>query len=945
VLVKLEPFLYHLYMKKADIKITIILIIIIFQGLLFSCTAEKAKNMNSEVIQTDPSAIIETETSEVETTESTAVKEDPFDFKVDDNLMMEGILTISGTVADPAKAHAGYLNDPMDFFDLPELPEWEKSSVVGSDLCLFYPLEGPYDNLDQTILPEGLSIPLGTVIPIIEKISASNQEYYGMFLFQENYNWFYKTEWQGQSGLVFGADLNGLKDSLEENLITSVLYKTDAVFNKFPPFRGYRLLGENVKDRLIRDRLAFQEVSKDEYNLHLHAPDDIIALYKNEARDKYQPVFITTDLFAHSMHLFFNNYLQQIEEDVFFTRLEGLVKYYLELLEDEDTAAVGNGLGEDHNYRKAIKSAKDYFLVADALISMAPRKESEKEQYGNRVKILYVESDKDAILSKFPESIQAELALIEDAAGFQISPNFDYEEDYSQYKPRGHYTKNGILEAYFKSIMWFGRLHCYISPGNLPVLFPEGAEDDQQTAFKLAKKMAPVAILISDLSKRNETVYNNWKSLFDPITELIGMSDDLSISDLIPFNERFDISNLPEWMDNEENIELYIKEASENLRPPLISGNSVLKAPAEESTDNVMGASQPMGWRLFGQRFTYDSYIHQQLSAPRFFPRDFVTGLDIMTVFGSNFARKLFEVSEYANPEMAGLKELHENLRANYEEMSPQIWEQTYYNRVLYQIKSQAQFEPGTGFYFTESPAWGIKVMLSSHGTWAALRHDTILYVKQVYAERAGDGDLEPTFRIKEVPKPIHYLEPNYNFFRGSYNAILHLQYIMDKYHITDEVFEQRIASWKTMLEKAITISEAEYADQPLDRKDIEWIRTVPEQLAHLVLPRDAGFSTYTEDPDSLRGAVIADIFTNADFGEVLEVGTGIPHRIYVPLNDGQGGKRIAVGYTFSYYEFRQPMTDRLTDEQWKELVYSDDPDMTPYAPFWAREISLLPLE
>ena len=86
--------------------------------------------------------------------------------------------------------------------------------------------------------------------------------------------------------------------------------------------------------------------------------------------------------------------------------------------------------------------------------------------------------------------------------------------------------------------------------------------------------------------------------------------------------------------------------------------------------------------------------------------------------------------------------------------------------------------------------------------------------------------------------------------------------------------------------------------------------------------------------------AVIADVYTNSDLQMVLETGVGIPYRIYVALNDGQGGKRIAVGYTFSYYEFPHPMEDRLTDEAWKEAVYSGQP-LDSFKPFWSQNQTL----
>jgi hypothetical protein len=57
--------------------------------------------------------------------------------------------------------------------------------------------------------------------------------------------------------------------------------------------------------------------------------------------------------------------------------------------------------------------------------------------------------------------VNAELDLIESASGIQPSAIFPYlenGEDYTQYIPRGHYTRSDALKAYFKSMMWYGRM-------------------------------------------------------------------------------------------------------------------------------------------------------------------------------------------------------------------------------------------------------------------------------------------------------------------------------------------------------------------------------------------------------------------------------------------------------------------------------------------------------
>ncbi len=50
---------------------------------------------------------------------------------------------------------------------------------------------------------------------------------------------------------------------------------------------------------------------------------------------------------------------------------------------------------------------------------------------------------------------------------------------------------------------------------------------------------------------------------------------------------------------------------------------------------------------------------------------------------------------------------------------------------------------------------------------------------------------------------------------------------------------------------------------------------------------------------------------------------------------DNHGDRAIYVGPTFSYYEFKHPAADRLTDPQWEGMLSS--PDTVPARPEWIR--------
>lgn len=97
--------------------------------------------------------------------------------------------------------------------------------------------------------------------------------------------------------------------------------------------------------------------------------------------------------------------------------------------------------------------------------------------------------------------------------------------------------------------------------------------------------------------------------------------------------------------------------------------------------------------------------------------------------------------------------------------------------------------------------------------------------------------------------------------------------------------------------------------------------------------------STY-EFPASL----VTDIATDPN-GTVLELGCGRPAEILVVV-PVDGTLRIASGVVYDFYQFEQPLSERLTDSQWRVMIgewfrqeddgsifYSDE--NTPDKPWW----------
>ncbi len=79
--------------------------------------------------------------------------------------------------------------------------------------------------------------------------------------------------------------------------------------------------------------------------------------------------------------------------------------------------------------------------------------------------------------------------------------------------------------------------------------------------------------------------------------------------------------------------------------------------------------------------------------------------------------------------------------------------------------------------------------------------------------------------------------------------------------------------------------------------------------------------------------SLIADVHTDPNTRQVLEETVGRPFNIYVIVEDHKG-RRLCRGGVFSYYEFKQPILERLTDEQWQHML---EKGKVPPLPQWSR--------
>ncbi len=625
---------------------------------------------------------------------------------------------------------------------------------------------------------------------------------------------------------------------------------------------------------------------------------EFFTLYE-KARYANVPIFITSDSLLHVYHLMFDKTLRTAEVEYFYPLLKSLNRALIREVDTQFQQLRGGPW-------------EDAALHTVAFVAVAGKA-----------------ADADFPVPTYAaELAEAELELIEAARGILPSPIFpglDYGEDYTQYIPRGHYTRSNDLRAYFKSMMWYGRMTFRLETRN-----PAVGEAETRSALLLVQALRNLRI-------DNRPALDVWKDLYDPTAFLVGRSDDLTALDYIPVIDAVYGENpsLTVLADDTKLQEFII--TADALPSPRILGLVIAVTDDETKTTK--------GLRFMGQRFVPDAYIFRQLiyrnvgtdTDRRGLPK----GLDVFAAMGSERAYVILDAmgeTHYANyvSQMEKMRSWTRNLTA-------EDWAETVYNAWLYTFYPLLDL-PGPGYpAFMQSTAWLDRQLHTSLGSWAELKHDTILYAKQTYAELGGGWMPTP-------PDPLPargYVEPVPEFY-----ARLAALATMTRDGLANRSLlgEQDADSLTRIEELALALkqmAEKELQGTPLTEEEHDRVRFYGGELEHLVMasadrPTDTPEGTpYMEEEPQV--AIIADVATDPDpqgLGipepVVLEVAVGRVNELHVivPLIEADGSIRLQVskGGIFSYYEFPWPAADRLTDEKWQTML---EEKTAPQPPEW----------
>jgi hypothetical protein len=607
--------------------------------------------------------------------------------------------------------------------------------------------------------------------------------------------------------------------------------------------------------------------------------EQIYQIYQR-AEDDGIPAFVTTDAVLHAFHILYDYALRLAEIEHFIADLEALNAAMLAVAEADYAATAGS-------MREAASQNLAFFAVANKLLT----------------------PDAD-VPAPVRDMVVEELNLIEAHEGFAFSPIFGYREDYSQYVPRGHYTRNEDFERYFRAMMWYGRMSFHLmNPKD-----PEAARRETRGALLIVRALYTA-------QAGCEPALGVWERIYEPTAFFVGTADDLTVYDYAAVAEQT-YGGLPDpaTLADEAKLDAFI-EAARQLRPPAIVGGFV--------TDQEDPEEVTQGFRFMGQRFIPDSYMFQQLvydqvkgyrgsgepftmSPSDVGPiRGFPRGLDVPAVLNS--ARALEILTVEGDTDYHGYAEQLAKLQDEFAALPEEQWTENLYWNWLYTLNPLLAVK-GAGYpAFMQSPAWVDKDLHTWLGSWTELRHDTILYAKQSYTVYAESALPEP-----EPEPPRGYVEPQPEVYARLAALTAQMQAGLGDRGLLNDEMAGHLFRMNNLLLTLKTISEKELRGEGLTDAEYDTIRFIGGTLEGLTTFSEELEGEITSEADE-RLALIADVHTDTNTNQVLEEGVGDAFPIYViALVEGQ--QVVTLGGVFSYYEFKWPIGDRLTDESWQAL-------------------------
>jgi hypothetical protein len=582
------------------------------------------------------------------------------------------------------------------------------------------------------------------------------------------------------------------------------------------------------------------------------------------------PVFVSTDMVLEAIYRSHDKILQALEQKTLQPRLAGFLTGLRTSL-IEHADELDPEVASDLNF---------YLGVALSLLNGGEVDERESSA---------VRSFVDAAMK---------------AAGEQKRVLFGVERriDFSQFKPRGHYAGDKSLESYFRAMIWLGRLDFRLI---------ETAEDGTQI---LRRRQVESVIALRRLL--GSEAFSAYQAIDGTITAFVGEHDYMTLEQV---DELLDALEAPDGIAEVDD---------ETLANAILAGQFGAQRIASQVMRRQGGgaATLPlsMSFALFGQRYTVDSHVFSNVVYDRVATRVVPDPLDVA-------------FAALGNDQALGLLGEELDDEAGYPgELSEQYWQGSLYTNWLSALRtlSPTGALPADLPAVARSDAWGRRLLNTQLSSWAELRHNNVLYVKQSYTSGAA------------CEYPEAYVDPHPEFFQALVRFAERAHELTAGLGLDAEFGAQIQAYFERVARINSTLGEmaaAQRSGAPHSAEHLAFINDAVKSFVNCdgtVLDHTGWYSQLHFDP--LQAVefdpAITDVHTDVG-GElpvnrppsVLHVGTGMPRMMVVTVDSCQGPRAYA-GVVSTYSEVLEEGLNRLTDEDWKQrLNQGNAPPSVPW--------------
>jgi hypothetical protein len=655
---------------------------------------------------------------------------------------------------------------------------------------------------------------------------------------------------------------------------------------------------DRVKDKLALKDAEIATFQKNGFvSIDLNARHCMVSAY-NEIYMKDLPVLVTTDSILHALHRSFDDILMQMEMGELSADLSLVLDGCQRELKKVHDAKPPAGLNDN------LKDVELFLTVPCHLLHGAAAKGDASIWDGT------------LFLGKTHTGVDAQaLDLLKKVEGNEMDKLAIYGGeriiDFTQFKPRGHYTKNDNLRRYFRAMMWLGRADTgWIT---LP-------PDPRTRVVVDSERELRNAMLLVHLLERSGTLAT-LKRMDDAVNFFVGRSDNLSVFQLRDLMADLKINTLTgiAAADSAKRMQQAIL-TNKHHRPMIVS--MVLYSDGGPSPQ----VPAPALFQLFGQRFAIDSFVLSQVVFDTIvykggkMERRIPSGLDVMVALGNGAALPLLQ------PELEKWK-YSANLLACREfvdGVAPAFWRDSLYNIWLDGLRVFNADRTGEPHFpqAMKTAGWQRKELQTQLASWAELRHDTVLYVKQSYGRASCEY-------------PAGYVEPYPEF----YAKIKRFSDEAQKFFANDERRQSFFKNFSDTMAKLEGLARKELRAEAFTKEETEFVKktlTSERNCDGTPISFNGWYCRLYYNPNDfeLWEPTITDVHTDPMLQQCVQVGVGETNLCAIAI-DNQQHRRVYVGPIYSYYEFTHAVTDRMTDEAWKDRLQKGD---TPARPNWVRE-------